>query len=526
MKGSPDQMTNAPRIDADPPLAGTPPLPAAAAAQVAAAQVTGAHGAEGHRSAASEGALAKRRTALLSVAFAAIITLLKLVTGVLSGSLGMLSEAAHSGIDLIASAITLFSVQMADRPADEDHSYGHGKVESVSAFIETGLMLGSSLWIVYESVHRLVFRVGTHLPLSPWPFFVLLLSIVVDYTRSRSLRRVAREQRSEALAADAVHFSTDIWASIAVLLGLLTTAVGEHFHVAGLELADPIAALLVAAIILRVSWSLARQTLDTLLDATPAQDGQTAAQTRRKLIHDLGGIDGVLAVERLRTRRAGAGYFADLTLLMPRTLTFQAAEQVTLAATRAVQLVLPDADVVIHSVPTATEAESVHDRVRAVAARANLSIHDVALRQYDGALHLELHLELGETLPLREAHEVVTGLEAEIRREVPRIASVLTHIESEPATIERPAASERNKVLEHTLRIVAANFNEIIDIHDIHVTKHHDQTQVNCHCTLPDELPMSEVHHVITVLENAFKHAAPDVSRLLIHPEPVTDNCR
>ncbi len=479
-----------------------------------------------HASGPAPSGVSKRSAALLSVLAAGLITLLKLLTGILTGSLGMLSESAHSGIDLVAAAITLFSVQVSDRPADEDHNYGHGKIESVAAFVETGLMLASSLWIVYEAIHRILFHDGLSLPISIWPFAVLLLSIVVDYTRSRSLRRVAADQHSEALAADAIHFGTDIWSSIAVLIGLAATALGERLHLAWLELADPVAALLVAAIILRVSWSLARHTMDTLLDATPAQDGHTAAQTRRKLIHDLGGIDGVLSVDRLRTRRSGSGYFADLTLAMPRNLTFQASEQITRAATEAIQRVLPSADVVVHSVPTATVAESVHDRVRAVASRANLSIHDVALQQYDGGLHLELHLELGETMPLRQAHEVVTSLEANIRREVPNIASILTHIESEPATIEHLASLARNRALEQTLRTVAQRFPEVLDIHDIHVTKHHDRTQVNCHCTLPDELPMGKVHQVITALENAFKLAAPDVSRLLIHPEPATDNRR
>jgi cation diffusion facilitator family transporter len=468
----------------------------------------------------------KHTAALLSVFAAGVVTLLKLLTGLLTGSLGMLSEAAHSGIDLIAAAITLFSVRAADRPADDDHNYGHGKIESLSAFVETGLMLASSLWIVYEAVHRILFHDHLSLPLSIWPFVVLLLSVAVDYTRSTSLRKVAAATRSEALAADAVHFGTDIWSSLAVMTGLAATKLGERLHMPQLELADPLAALVVSGIILSVSWRLARHTIDTLLDATPAQDGQTAAATRRKLIHDLGEIDGVLSVDRLRTRRSGSGYFADLTLAMPRNLTFQRSEQITMAATQAVQRVLPAADVVVHSVPTATLAESVHDRVRAVAARANLSIHEVSFQQYDNALHLELHLEVDEKLTLRAAHEIVTRLEANIRAEIPGIASILTHIESEPATIERPAALERDRALERTLRGVAAAFPEILDIHDIQVTRHHDRSQVNCHCTLPDELPMAQVHQVITALENAFKLEAPEVSRLLIHPEPATDNRR
>jgi cation diffusion facilitator family transporter len=468
----------------------------------------------------------KRMAAGFSVLAAAFITLLKLVTGLLTGSLGMLSEAAHSGIDLIAAAITLFSVRAADQPPDDDHNYGHGKIESLAAFVETGLMLASSIWIVYEAIHRLLFQDHLKLPLSVWPFLVLMLSVAVDFARSRSLRKIAAETRSEALAADAVHFGTDLWASLAVLVGLAATALGEHFRIPRLEAADPLAALVVAGIILSVSWRLARHTLDTLLDATPAQDGNTAAATRRKLIQNIREIDGVLDVARLRTRRSGSGYFADLTLAMPRNLTFQRSEQITMAATEAIQRVLPSADVVVHSVPTATLAESVHDRVRAVAARANLSIHDVAIQHYDGALHLELHLELDETLPLRTAHDIVTRLESNIRAEIPGIASILTHIESEPATIEFPAALERDRLIERTLRGVANSFPQVLDIHDIQVTRHHERTQVNCHCTLPDELSMARVHEVMTALENAFRLAAPEVSRLLIHPEPATDNRR
>src|SRR5215469_182381 len=172
----------------------------------------------------------KRSAALSSVVAALAITLLKLLTGLLTGSLGMLSEAAHSTIDLVAAGITLFSVGVADRPADESHNYGHGKVESLSAFIESGLMLGSCIWIVSEAIRRIVYKER----------LALLLSIVVDFTRSKRLARVAREQRSDALEADALHFSTDIWSSLAVLLGLSATFAGERWNISALKLADPI----------------------------------------------------------------------------------------------------------------------------------------------------------------------------------------------------------------------------------------------------------------------------------------------
>lgn len=465
---------------------------------------------------------AKRSAALVSVLAALVITALKILTGVLTGSLGMLSEGAHSSIDLVASAITFFSIRVSDRPADESHNYGHGKIESLAAFVETVLMLGSCVWILTEAVRRIFFHERFSLTFSIWPFAVLLLSITVDFTRSRNLHRVAQQYNSEALEADAIHFSTDIWSSLAVLLGLAATFLGARMNIPALELADPIAAIVVSGIILRVTWKLARRTIDALTDATPSE---TRAQTS-DLVRELAAIDGVLSVDRVRTRRSGPSYFADVTLGMPRNLTFQRSEQITMAATAAVQRHLPGADVVVHSIPTASVAESVHDRIRAVAARSNLVIHDVSVQEYDGTLHVEQHLEVDERMSLRDAHALATQLESEMRREIPAIASVLTHIESEPATIERPASLERNRQLEVRLRRAASGFPEILDIHEVMVSRMHERIQVSCHCTLPDDLPMAEVHAVITALENAFKLDAPEVSRLLIHPEPATDNRR
>jgi cation diffusion facilitator family transporter len=435
------------------------------------------------------------------------------------------------------------------------------------------------------SHHHLALR------MSAWPFVVLLFSIAIDFTRSRTLSRIAREHGSDALAADSVHFATDMWASLAVMIGLGATFAGERYGLRWLEYADPLAAIAVSGVILRVSWHLARRTVDALLDATPTLDAtsdpasdqpQSKDRLRQNLIHDLRAIPGVMSVDRLRTRRSGAEYFADVTLGMPRNLTFQRSEQLTMAATEAVRRHLPGADVVVHTVPTASIAESVHDRVRAVAARRNLTIHEISVQQFrdtsqqigepseDGPprLHIEQHLEVDETMPLLEAHELVTNLEAEMRWEVPEIASILTHIESEPATIEQPAALEVDRELEVRLRRVAAGFPEILDIHDVFVTRRGPRAirlahsvsagisvaaaaegadgagagvggaaegsadpipgsiQVSCHCTLPDDLSMARVHAVITALEGAFKLEAPEVDRLLIHPEPSTDNRR
>lgn len=470
---------------------------------------------------------AKQSAAFSSLLAALAITLLKLITAVLTGSIGMLSESAHSGIDMIAAAITFFTVRISDRPADEEHNYGHGKLESLSAAAQVLLMLGSCLWIGVEAIQRIRFHRHLDLAWSIWPFAVLLLSITVDFTRSRALKKVADAHRSDALAADAVHFGTDIWSSVAVLLGLLAAFAGEKLHIPALEYADPIAALTVAAIILRVTWTLTHHTLNSLLDATPPE---VREQIRAQLVDELEHTDGVLSVERVRVRRSGSNYFVDLTLGLPRNVTFQRSEQITASATDAVRRRLPEADVVIHTVPTASLRESIFDRVRAVAARSNLSTHDVSVQQYEGVLHVEQHLEVDERMPLRDAHDLVTRLEAEMHREVPEIATILTHIESEPATIAHTAQFEATENIQRQLRETSHHFPEILDIHDVIVTRGHggaaNMVQINCHCTLPDETPMARVHEVITDFEGEFRLQHPQVSRVLIHPEPATDNRR
>ena len=461
----------------------------------------------------------KRRVALSSMLAASCMTALKLAAGLISGSLGVLSDAAHSGLDMAGSAITFFSVHVSDKPADEDHTYGHGKVENLSSFFEAGLMAISCAWIIWEAVERI--RRNTYeLRYSPWPVLVLLGSITVDYWRSRALRRAAELTGSPALATDAFHFASDIWASVTVLTGLLATWAGAAYHIGWLRYADPVAAIGVSIVILRITAKLTRETIEVLMDQIPAE-------TRLKVILEVERVPGVIAVEQARVRRSGPSYFADLTLALPRRYTFEHTDELVRAATEAVHHVLPKADVVIHTVPRQARAESIFDRVRAVAARNNVAVHDLSVQSVQGKMHVELHVELDETMPLMEAHSFVSGLEAEILRATPEIDSVVTHIESEPATIELPEEMiEEDRQIEKTLRETAAHYNEIIDVHQIKVGRTREHISLSCHCTLPDDLPMHRVHEIITALEDRFKLECPEVHRVTIHPEPVTDNTR
>src|SRR3984893_18284543 len=228
----------------------------------------------------------KRAVAGNSVLAALIITSLKIVVGIATGSLGILSEAAHSGLDLIAALMTFFSVRVSDKPADADHQYGHGKFENFSAFIETGLLLLTCVWIVYESIRRLFFH-SVEIEPSVAAFLVMLLSIGIDAWRSRALGRIATKYDSQALEADALHFSTDIWSSGVVIVGLALVLMGRRYQVAWLRQADPIAALFVAGVVVSVSWRLARRTIDALLDAAPSG-------VRSQILDRIGTVDGVL----------------------------------------------------------------------------------------------------------------------------------------------------------------------------------------------------------------------------------------
>jgi len=460
----------------------------------------------------------KRAVAGNSVLAAIAVTALKVVVGIATGSLGILSEAAHSGLDLVAAIVTFFSVRVSDKPADADHQYGHGKVENFSAFIETGLLLLTCVWIVYEAIRRLFFH-HVEIEASLAAFAVMFVSMGVDFWRSRALGRIAAKYDSQALEADALHFSTDIWSSGVVVAGLVLVLLGRRLGIGWLRDADPVAALFVAGVVVYVSSRLARKTIDALLDAAPTG-------VRAKILMALRSVDGVLEVDRIRIRRAGNRYFADLSIGLARNVTFQRSEQVVGAVTAAVHNVLPDADVVVHPVPRPAQRENIFDRVRAVATRHNFNVHDVSIQDLAGRLHVEQHLELDEQLSLKEAHDRVTLLESEIRNDVPEISTILTHIESEPATIEPGDEVARDVKLEKKLKTIVEEFPEVLDVHEVEIKRVRGRLYVSCHCTFSDELPLSRVHDIQTELEIRFKQAAPELFRVLIHPEPSTDNRR
>ncbi len=476
-----------------------------------------------------EGAREKKLAALGSVSSALVLVSLKAFLAVVTGSLGVLSEALHSGLDLIAAIITYLSVRVSDQPADARHPYGHGKVESFSAFVQTGLLLLTALYIIWEAFQRLFFQ-EKHITPSLLAIGILGLGLLVDVVRSRALGRVARKYMSEALEADALHFSTDVWSTSVVIAGIAAVWLGEWIHAPWLRYADPLAALGVAGVIIWVGSRLGRRTVDALLDAAPAGLQQRVVQAVNEL-------EGVLATQRVRVRRAGNRHFVDVTISVPRTASFEQVHALSDAVERRIAQIVP-ADVMVHMEPRASRSENLFDAIRATAQGQGLAVHDVSAHQLDGRLFIELHLEVDEQLSLRDAHRRSTELEEEIRQlsalagENPgaaRGAEVNIHIEplgTHIAAADRLPGEmpELSRAVEQHINSLREEYHELVDCHEVHARQVEHKILVSCHCAMDGGLPITQVHDVTAALEDRVKEKFPQIFRVTIHPEPVEES--
>ncbi|MBK8453600.1 MAG: cation diffusion facilitator family transporter [Thiofilum sp.] len=294
-----------------------------------------------HSSAAQQ---EKSLVAATSVIAALGLTTMKFVVGLLTNSLGILAEAAHSALDLMAALITYFTVRVSDKPADKEHPFGHGKLENISALIQSLILIVTAGWIIYESFDRLI-HPGTHIELSIWAFIVMGVSIVVDYSRSRMLKKAAEKHNSQALEADALHFSIDIWSSGVVILGLILVWASMSFNVPWLEKADAIAALIVAFIILFVSGELGLKAIHELIDAAP-QNG-----IQEQIIAAVCRLEGITNAHALRIRSSGGRWFVDMHITVPGQMTVQDSHALTEEIEQVVEQLLPHSDVTVHVEP-------------------------------------------------------------------------------------------------------------------------------------------------------------------------------
>ena len=406
----------------------------------------------------------------------------KFLAALFTGSLGILSEAIHSVIDFGATIVTYFAIRWGDRPADDQHHYGHAKIESIAALVETGLLFLTTGWIAWEAIDRLIGGIHHEVEVTWWAIAIIAGSIIIDFNRARALKRVAQKTSSEALEADALHFSSDMWSSIVVLAGL-----GAVW--AGVPAADSIAALIVSVFIAYAGWELGARTLNTLLDAAPAG----ATEIVRGLVND---IHGVLAIKSIRLKPAGATMFTAIVVEVARTMPIDDIVKTKDAIHQAVQERFPNADITVTANPVALDNETVFQKVMLIATRRNLAIHHLTVQQIGERLAVSFDLEVEGSTSLGAAHDTATALEESIRHELGSDVEVETHIEpmevrelegrdADPATVQRIADA---------LAARAAATADVSDVHDVRVRQSPVGLIVNYHCRVDPGMTVKEAH--------------------------------
>jgi cation diffusion facilitator family transporter len=450
----------------------------------------------------------KERVALSSIAASGGLTLAKAVVGLLTGSLAILSEAAHSLIDFGATVMTYFAVRLSGRPADEEHHYGHGKIESVSALAETALLLLLSIVVVWEAGQRLLSDEEHVVQASVAAFAVIVVSIVIDFFRARALYRVAGETASEALEADALHFGSDMWSSVAVLVGLGGIALGFAW-------ADAAAAVVVALFVCLAGWRLGRRTIDSLTDTAPAG----AADQVRRLAAS---VRGVVAVENVRLRPAGDKLFVELVVAVSRTLPLDRVESIKQRVAAAIGADMSRADVSVDAAPRALDSETVQERVMVIARNQALAVHHVTVHDIRGRLSVSLDLEVDRKLALGSAHDIADRLEAALGEELGPEVEIETHIEPLPPAeaAGREAPPERLRAIEIALAEIAAQGGMIGDVHDVRVRETDEGEIVNFHGRVDPALSVQLVHDKIDEVERDLRRRSPSIKRVIGHAEP------
>jgi cation diffusion facilitator family transporter len=448
----------------------------------------------------------KTRVAAISIFASAAMAIAKLVVGLAIGSLALISEALHSSVDLVAAIITWLVVRVSDRPADDEHHYGHGKLESLSALGVTAMLYLLAGGILVASYSRL--NAGTAPPtITAIPFLVLVTDIAVNFWRARALHRAARDTNSQALAADALHFASDVLGSIAVIAGLALTGLGYAWG-------DAAAAIGVAFVIALLGLRLARSTIETLLDQAPAGVSDKAAATIRT-------VSGVVDLERLRVRMVGATYFIDATVHVPRTFPIDRVEEIKRKTQAAISKIFGDSDLTFTAGPVALNNESMRERIMVIARNAGLAIHHVTVHDLGGKLTVAIDLEVDGDMTLTNAHDIAHELERNIREEFGEDVEVDTHIEPlEPdLPLGADAAPDRVEIITAALSRFAAH-GAIHDIHDVRVRDTDAGEVVSFHCHAAPSLSVIRVHESVDEIERALRVAYPSVKRVISHAEP------
>ncbi len=448
----------------------------------------------------------KEGAALFSAAASALLTIAKFIAGFSSGSLAVLSEAGHNLVDTGMTIITYFAIRVAGKPADAEHNYGHGKVETLAALVETGFLFALSAFILVEAVRRLA-REKVQVDANALAFGVLIVSIAVDVSRLILLARVARTTKSEALAANSLHFGSDIVGSSVALLGLVAARFGYPHG-------DAVAAFAVAVFIAVAGYKLGRRTVDTLIDAAP----KGMAASLRAIARS---VPGVIDVDSLRLRPAGANVFGDIGICVPRTFPLEKVAEIKDDVSAAIAAAHPGVTLTVATTPVALDDETVVERVLLIAAKRHAAVHNVIVQQIAGRTSLSFDVEIDGRMPLGQAHSIVSGLEADARKELGPDIEVETHIEPlEPRELPgRDAPTATRDVIAAALVKRAAK--GIVEIHNVRVRETPEGLVVNYHCRADPKLSVDEVHLAVDGLERQVQADFPAIRRIIGHAEPL-----
>jgi cation diffusion facilitator family transporter len=447
----------------------------------------------------------QRRTALVSIVAALVLIAVKLVTGLATGSLGLLSEAAHSGTDLVAAVLTFFAVGVAVRPPDPGHLYGHGKAEHLAALAEAAILVVLALFIANEAVGRLT-GAEPDLDVTWWALVVIAFVIVLDASRAVVSLRAARRWQSPAFATSAVHFASDLAGSSAVLVGLVAAR-------AGYQDGDAIAALFVAALVVIAASRLIRLNVDVLMDRVPARAHEEARAAIEALAPDV-------QLRRLRMRRAARHHFADVVIGVPPAAGVEQAHAAASAVEEAVERAVPGADVVVHVEPR--EAGALRERAQAAAMRdARVQeIHNIAVLEVGDRTQLSLHIKLPASLSLGEAHEVASRVEREILNSIPEIDDVHTHLEplAEPSSGRALSEHASPAAMEAVHQVV----REVAKTEPRSVRFFRTDVGLVAFLTLGMDAnrPLADAHARASEIEERIRRAHPEIAEVVVHTEP------
>ncbi len=452
----------------------------------------------------------KRGVALYSIIASIFMIAGKGTVGLMTGSLALLTDALHSFLDLSASTITYFAVRISDKPADREHHFGHGKVESLAALAEVVLLFATCGFIGYEAVTRLMSG-SSPVILNIWAYVVIIVSIGIDISRVRALKRVAKKYSSQALAADALNFSTDILSSLVVLIGLAAVQLGVPW-------ADSAAAIGVAIFIMVATIRMGKEAIDVLLDRAPVE-------TENEIKKIVNGFPDILGISHLRVRSDGRMVFGALNLDIDRSLTFSRANELKEDLQDKLKEHLPETDITLTFKPVSRKSELTNESIRFLVSSFGLSVHHLIMNQIDDGYFVSMHVEMPGDMTLDKAHDKSEEIKKKLLESMPDLQKIIIHTQPFESELNGLAADE-----EHALRItreverISESFPDVEDCHNIVLTPYRDGLALSADIRLDGSLPLEQTHKTAKVVEEKLRAEISELVSVTLHLEPLKNS--